>query len=171
MAESQRALPKSSIRALIRGERQITQEDLTRVIAHVAKAPFASRPIRVAPELQGKEYLGHQLGHTAPSHLAHLAKRVLLERQWRYGTTVEEYFNDLRSATRHPGARIAAFVSHGVCRVGLLSPNTVPLERLGDRAQSWLWVLYDAEHDTITSGYQVSRLEEISLPKDARWLK
>ncbi len=126
MAESQSALPKALITALIRGERQIAQEDISRVVAHMAKAPFASRPIRVAPELQGKEYLGQQLGRTAPSYFAHLAKRVLLDRQWRYGTTVEEYFNDLRSAIRHPGTHIAAFVSHGVYRVGALKPQHCP---------------------------------------------
>ena len=102
------------VRELIARERTATESDIERIVAAVARAPFATRPVGVPEEVRGHEYLGYRLGAKAPSWLVHLAKRVILEKQWREGTTLDEYLHDLRVAVLHRERRVAAFQRRGL---------------------------------------------------------
>jgi len=88
-----------------------------------------------------------------------------------YYRLLGDYEEDLRSAIRSQGARLVVYASRGLHHVGMLCPNTVPALRLGGSADKRLWVVYDADHDTIVTGYQVPGEEAIRLPRNAQWLK
>ncbi len=162
--------PDTLTQALVAGSAIASEENVQWLLSHVASAPFATREVRVVEELRGKEYLGYRFGLSAPSGLAHLGKRVIVEKQWTVGTTFQQYVDDLRFAVRHPARRLAVFRSRGLHYAGVLSPNTIPDERRGEHGQAYLWIVYDSDHGTIVTGYQVSGTGTISLPKDARWL-
>ena len=127
--------------------------------------------MRITREIRGRNYLGHHISNREPSDIAHLAKRVLLDEQWAWGTTVQEYIGDLHRAAQHPSARLAVFAARGQRYAGIISPNPVPEGRLGVRSESLLWVVYNSDHGTITTGYQVSSVTSIDLPENIRWLR
>ena len=93
------------VRAIIAGTQRATTADAEQIIERMATAPFDSRSVRVPDDLRGRSYLAHRLGVTAPSLFVHVAKRVLLERQWDEGTTPERYLSDIRAAVRSINAR------------------------------------------------------------------
>ena len=103
--------------------------------------------------------------------MAHLAKRVLVERQWGRETTPDQYLSDLRSVLDDPDLGKAVYQNKdGRILLGLLGQNRVPRERLGDSSEPFIWVLYSADYGTIVSGYQVSGMNRVTLPKDVHWL-
>lgn len=101
----------------------------------------------------------------------HLAKRVLNERQWGPTTTRCDYVQDLHTAVRHAAARLVVYRARGLCHAGVVSPNTIADSHLGERPEAYVFVLYNSDDGTLTTGYQVSGPATISLPGDARWLK
>src|SRR3990172_1768940 len=159
------------IKALIEGKKRATESEVREIIARVGDAPFAVRLVSVPDRLKDVVYSGHRFGAKAPSNLVHLAKRVILEKQWKLGTTLDEYEQDLRSAIRHEYAHVVVYRSRGINHLAVLSPTIVPEARLGSASEKQVWVVYDADHDTIVTGYQVPGIEAVRLPKDARWLK
>ncbi len=158
------------IRSLIETKRAAATQEVVEILAHIAGASFSSRSVRVDSRLVGNEYLGYRFGRTMPSSLAHVGKRVLIERQWRYGITVQEYVKDLRDSMHHSDARAVVYRSRQLHHVGVLSPNRISRAHLGEKPESWLWVVYDADYDIITSGYQVSGIDKVWLPEGAQWL-
>jgi hypothetical protein len=93
---------------LIESGRQATEDELSQIVAHVAQAPFASRPVRVSPRLWDEliVVLDKPVARRLPSIEFHLLKRIHLEQQWPVGTTARQYVTDLHLAVRHPAARI-----------------------------------------------------------------
>lgn len=162
--------PDALIASLVDGRTSPHAGDASVIQARIASSPFAGRLVKVPEDLRGRRHLGLRLGRVAPSGFAHLAKRVLLELQWRPGTTMDDYVGDLVAAVMHKEARVAVFRSEGLLRAAVLSPNSVPAERLGSDPLPFIVVLYDAEHGTITSGYQVSSPNAVRLPEDTLWL-
>jgi hypothetical protein len=43
----------------------------------------------------------------------HLAKRVVLDHQWAFGTTAAQYLADLTAAVRDPRAQLAVYQRRG----------------------------------------------------------
>lgn len=170
MIERRREKVTELVKAFIKREKPLTSDDVERILEQIAKAPFSTRLVVVHPDLLGVEYLGYRYSEYAPSDLAHLGKRVIVEAQWKQGATLAHYLTDARSVARHKEVRIVVYRSRGVNRVGLLCPNVIPKERLGINARPWLWVVYDADRDIITTGYQISGIGNVWLPEDARWL-
>jgi hypothetical protein len=78
------------IRGLIAHWREPGEAEVRLILNRIARAPFTTRWVRLPHELRQSEYLSYRFGLRAPSPLAHLAKRVLVDRQWRRGTTVEQ---------------------------------------------------------------------------------
>lgn len=159
------------IRELLDLKRVATREEIQKVLAQVRQAPFRSGAIRVDVDVQGARVLGRTLGKREPSSIAHLAKRVLVEKQWADDTTPEQYLADLHGIADDPAVCIVIFRSRdGQHMLGLWAPNHIPAERLGEGSQRYLWVLYSADYGTITTGYQVSSLDRVAIPEGARWL-
>lgn len=73
------------------------------MIAHVAKAPFATYLARVPNDLRRAL---EQKDITAPAKLPsiewHLLKRIYDEQQWPETTTVDRYITDLHQSILHP---------------------------------------------------------------------
>ncbi|MCL5957850.1 MAG: hypothetical protein M1358_00785 [Chloroflexi bacterium] len=170
-AERMKDEPNKLIKAFLNPKRDPTEEEVRKILNHVAKAPFRSTMTSVKKEIQGQVFLGQKLRPKEPSITAHLAKRVLAEGQWSRDTTLDQYLADLRSVLDDPKLRKAVYQSKdGRTLLGLLGQNRLPRERLGDSSESFIWVLYSADYGTIVSGYQVSGVNRITLPKDVRWL-
>ena len=93
------------------------------------------------------------MGQAEPSVIAHLVKRVLVEKQWADDVTVDEYLAHLHGVVRQPDLRVAVY--RGRDRrvfLGLLSPNRIPNNRLGERYAAFLWVVYAADYGKIVTG-------------------
>lgn len=160
------------IREFIGSCRAATAGEHRTILDHMASAPFDSRLIRVRPEEQGVMYRGTTLGARADSRVYHLIKRVVLEEQWRDGTTFDEYLVDLRQAILAPSARLAVYERRGGALAATVSatPDAVPEERRGEESLSLLLVVYSVDRGIILTGYQVSELQTARVPEDARWL-
>jgi hypothetical protein len=158
------------IRDLIDTGRQATAEEIAQILDRMATAPFEPREAPVPAALQGTSYLGRPLGNRASALLVHLVQRVLVEEQWSYGTTEHDYLSDLRQAVQGPPARLVIYRRRGGHIAGVFLANVVPPGRRGPKTLLWLYVVYSADRGIIVSGYQVSSLQEVRMPGDARWL-
>jgi hypothetical protein len=142
------------ILALIATDRQADESEMQRIVTHLARAPFASRPVRVTRWM--REQLtaqGISVNDRLPAIETHLLKRVYLDRQWPIGATVEEYLADLHRAISHPAAQIWTYRYYGEPMIGFLSPShvqTVP------SPQPFIFVAYNPRYGLIITGYQAS---------------
>lgn len=153
-------------------EHPLTREEVQRIVECVVSAPFDPEPRRVAPALRGISYQGHELGAREQPLISHLAQRVLIDRQWAYGTAAHEYLEDLRDAVRHPSARIAVGAPPGSGPLlYVFAPNAMPRDRLGEKSLPWVFVLYGTDAAAIITGYQASGMETVRLPSNTRWLR
>ena len=163
--------PNELIREFLNPKRAPTEEEIKRILDHVAKAPFRSAMTRVKKEIQGQVFLGRELRTKEPSIIAHLAKRVLSEEQLADGTTPDQYLEDLRSVIGDPELRLAVYARRGQgLYLGCSAPNRLLASRLGRKPEPYLWVVYSTDYGTIMSGYQGSALDRVSLPEEVRWL-
>lgn len=80
--------PNKLIRELLNSKRAPTEEDIKKILDHVAKAPFSTRPVPVNKSLRGQVFQGHEQGKSESSIIAHLAKRVLLDQEWAETVTI-----------------------------------------------------------------------------------
>lgn len=153
--------------------RGATDEEVERILAHMANASCDGGQRNVRIRDRGVVYQGQVLGPTANSLTYHLIKRVVVEGQWTVGTVVDQYLADLQAATRSSAARLALYKRRGGTIAATITPTelVVPLERLGPRPESQILVLYAAERGIIISGYQISTLDQTGVPREARWLR
>ena len=161
------------IRALIQAGREATSEEITRVVGHIAAAPFDPRVVPAAAEHRALTYHGRTLGDRADALFYHLVQRVVVERQWADGTTAERYLADLRDAVRAPDARLAVYFRRGGYIGVTVTPtaHVLPSDRRGVGELPNLLVVYSADRGMIVTGYQFSTIEATGIPKEARWLK
>ena len=161
------------VRELIRTGRAATPDDVRRIIERMATAPFDPGAVRVRVSERGMHYQGRTIGARVDSLTYHLTKRVVLEEQWVDGKTAWQYIADLRAGVKHSDARVVVYAR----RSGYLAATTTPIARIivparqGARPLPKLLVIYSADHGMIVTGYQFSRLEEIGIPQEARWLR
>ena len=148
------------ILTLITTNRQATESELQRIIAHLARAPFASRPVCVTRWL--REQLAAQgiivTQARLPSVEVHLLKRIYIERQWPPDTTTDKYLVDLYQAMRHPAACIWTYRYYGEPMLGALSPSH--LQNVAS-PQPFIFVAYNPRYGAIITGYQASGPEAI----------
>jgi hypothetical protein len=161
------------IRELIRTERAASPDEIAQIVERIATAPFTSRLVRVPSRERGVEYQGHVLAARMPSLDYHLIKRVAIEEQWAWGTTLARYLSDLERAVRDPAARLVVYERRGDHVAATITPTgqVIPTARLGTDALPQLLVVYFADNRMIVTGYQFSTLDQIGVPEEARWLK
>ena len=140
---------------LIESRRRATDEELSQLVAHVAQAPFASRPVRISPRLRDAfaAALGKPVPRRLPSIEFHLLKRIHLEQQWPVGTTARQYVTDLHLAVRHPATRIWTYEYRTEPMVGFLAPSQV---QNAPQPEAFVFVAYNARYGAITTGFQAS---------------
>lgn len=161
------------IRELIQTGRAATPDEVERIVERMATVPFNPQLVRVARQHRGLTYQGRTLAVRVDSLTYHLLQRVVVESQWGYGTTAQQYVADLRQALGSPQARLVLFERRGGFLAATLTPTTlaVPTIRLGTDPKPHLLVVYSADRGILITGYQFSALEEVSIPQEARWLR
>lgn len=161
------------IRYIIAGRRQATEGDVDQIVERVATAPFNPDSLVVPFSQRHIVYAGEELGRIAASLSFHLVKRVFTERQWAEGTSIEQYLDDLRRATRLASSRIGLYERRGGQMVAFIAPTemVVSVDRQGRRSLPLLVVVYLADRGVIITGYQASGFDTIALPGDVRWLR
>lgn len=144
---------------LIETGRQASAEEVAAIIAHVARAPFATYLAKVPNQLRR---LLIEKGVELPVRLSSLAvhwlKRVVEEEQWPTGTTDVQYVADLQKAILHPHVQIWSYRYYRQPFVGFLSPSHIQGVK---GARVFIFVVYSPLYGTITTGYQASSVDEI----------
>ncbi len=164
--------PDVLIRELIADpERPATLEEVAKILEHVAQAPFNTRMIGVSAELVDLEFLGGRLRARQDSLTAHLAARVLRDKQWREGSTKEDFLSDIKRAVLHPNAALAVYETRRTNFAGVVAPNTVPADRRGSDAGDYIVVLYSADRGRIITAYQAEDENSTRIPERARWTR
>jgi hypothetical protein len=160
------------IREIIATRRPVLTDEIDRIVDRIATAPFDPQldvPVRM--KHRGLAYMGHVLGSRASSLVYHLVKRVVVERQWAFGTSTAEYLADLREAVRSEGARVVVYERRGGNMAAIHTHNRVPQGRLGPGALPWILVVFSADRGTIVSGYHMSSDTPENVPASGLWLK
>ena len=161
------------IHELVQTGRAATVDEIERIVERMATAPFDPRLVRVARQHRGLTYQGQTLAARADSLAYHLIQRVVVESQWIYGTTAQQYVADLRQALGSQQARLVLFERRGGIVAATVTPTTVvvPPIRWGTDPKPHLLVVYSADRGILITGYQFSALDEVSIPQEARWLR
>ena len=144
---------------------------MSEVIAYVAQAPFALRPMPLHPNARGRVVDGVVLGKKAPADIAHLAKRIFVERQLREGVALSDYKRFATESCQDEQVRLALYAREDALSLLFFAPNCIPTEYLGVEPHPFLCTIYSVEYGTISTNYQVSGLETIHLPEKILWLK
>jgi hypothetical protein len=153
-------------------ERAVAEEEVDRIVEHLADAGFQTRPVRVRPDLRGVVYHGRKVLSKDDALFSHLVQRVVRDRQWAAGTSGDEYLQDLHAAVRHPSARVGVGAPEGSePLVYIVSENTVPEQRRGENEEALMFVLFGTGPAAIITGHQASSVDEIDLPENVRWLR
>lgn len=143
------------IHTLIDSNRQATVEELRQIVAHVADAPFSSRPLKInrwlRQELEARDL--DMPSEKLPSVEIHLLKRIHLDRQWPVDTTAEQFTADLHQAVQHPDVRIWTYRWLGEAFAGFLAPSHV---KNVPNPEAFIFVAYSADYDVIKTGFQAS---------------
>jgi hypothetical protein len=160
----------SLIKTLIEMRRDATSGEIALIRHRLREAPFSNQSLRVPPRERGLAYQGVELTDRADAGIVHLIRRVLIDEQWAYGTTLEEYLEDLRGVAADPSARLLVYDSGRGPVTGILGANNCPPPRLGPRPQPFIYVVYAVNRSRIITGYQTSSIDALDIPEDALWL-
>jgi hypothetical protein len=158
------------IRELLDRRRTAIVAEIESILNHIRSAPFDARVVLVPPREQGLTYSGQILGTHVSADVLHLVRRVLVDRQWRTGTTMSEYLGDLHAAAANPAVRLALYRRRGGAIALVVAPNAIEPARLGQAPEALIVVVYSADWGMIVTGYQASSIGTISVPGDALWL-
>jgi hypothetical protein len=161
------------IRELIASGRGASPDEIAQIVERMATAPFTTRLLHVPTRERGASYQGHILAARMPSLVYHLVKRVAIEEQWQWGTTLVRYLADLKRAVRDPTARLVVYERRGDFVAATITPTSriIPAARLGLDALPQVLVVYSANSGMIVTGYQFSTLDQIRIPGEAQWLR
>jgi len=160
------------IRDLIDTRRQATMDEIEQIVDRIVSASFDTRLSAVVPVRdRGLFYQGQTLGPRAAALTYHLAKRIVGDREWAYGTTAQQYVTDLQTAVNSRDARLVLYRRRGGHLATSLATNRVPPSRLGPQAKPRLLVVFSADRGTIITGYQTSFEVPPNIPEGALWLK
>jgi len=154
------------ITELIESGRQATEDELSQIVAHVARAPLASHLIRPPGWLREElARLGVTMPARVPAGETHLLKRIYYDQQWPIGTAIDQFVADLRLAIRHRDASVWTYEYFGEPCVGLLAPSHI---RVTPGAKPYIFVVYSARYETLTTGYQATGPETVFNDKHQR---
>ena len=150
------------ILSLIAASRQASEDELQRIVTHLAQASFAPRLVRLTRWLRDQlATRGVALqGDKVSAVEAHLLKRIHLDRQWPPDATADDYLADLHRAMLHPAAQVWTYRYYGEPMIGFLSPShmqNVP------SPQPFIFVAYNPRYGAIVTGYQASGPDAIFI--------
>jgi hypothetical protein len=158
------------IQDLCRQPRQPTVIEMAQIRDRLSSAPFSTQTVRVPVRDRGYVYLGQRLESRASSDFLHLVRRVVIDRQWAHGTTIDEYLSDLRQLALVPSSDFVVYDRGQGPIAAVIGPNSTPPERLGPMALPYLFVVYSADRSCIITGYQISDIRELHVSDGPLWL-
>lgn len=160
------------IRALNDVQQAVSTFELHQIVEHVASATFSDKQWSVERRLR-VEFEGERVGPTADSALFHALKHIYLDGQWAVTTRLSDYVDDVRTAVRHPDARIVVYQRWAQTTLMTLAPtvDVVPPERIGTNALPFVAVIYSADIGKISTAYMVRFETAARIPRNARWLR
>ncbi|HDN79115.1 MAG TPA: hypothetical protein ENG33_01460 [Chloroflexi bacterium] len=147
---------------LVETGRQASEDELQKIIEYVARAPFASYPVKISKWLR-EELRKHRFEITQsrmPSIELHLLKRIYVDKQWPPHTTAESFLADLHKAIQHPDVRIWTYKFRGEPYIGFLSPSHI---QGVPNPEKFIYVAYSPRYGVIVTGYQASGPEAIFI--------
>jgi hypothetical protein len=128
--------------AITRGEREVREDALRRILKHVANAGFDSNALeRVRGRLAGISWQESVLtgaDRLSPA-VVHYLWHVIKRREWPTGTTLPEYLSGLREVVLDPSSGVVAFKYQGAPQLGVFRESD---ELRGPMGQEWVLVQY-----------------------------
>lgn len=155
---------------LIQRRRDANRDEVEQIRARLNTAPFSTQVVRAARQHRGLEYAGRRVEDRTDSGYLHLVRRVLVDRQWVHGTTMQQYLEDLQQLAIDPFTRLMVYDRGQGVVAAAFGPNRIPASRLGAMAQPYLLVIYSADRSSIITGYQVSELDQVGIGDEPLWL-
>lgn len=144
--------------------------DLQLIRDRMSTAPFSHQILSVPAVDRGLMYQVRAIQPRDDAAFVHLVRWVVKDGQWAMGTTITEYVEDLHSVVRDSATRIVVYDFGRGPVAAAFGPNATPAERRGINPEHFAYVVYSADRSCIITGYQVSGLSSVSIPKDAQWL-
>lgn len=156
------------------GVRRLTEDELQRVLAHVARAGFDPAPTaRAGGRLAGLSWRGRTLkgADRLTSAEVHYLRHVVAKAEWPRGTTFDEYLASVRAAI--PDARNGVLTSkyQGAWQLAILCRSG---NLRGPDGFDWILVDYRVGFGHWVTVFQpASGLLELQSPRrsDLRWLR
>jgi hypothetical protein len=152
------------LRDLAASGRDVTPDELERILEHFSTAVFSQQQRRAPVSVQGI------VGARSDSLSIHWAQHVIIDQQWAPDVTMETYLHDLQNAAK-AAIHLLVYTAPRGPVAGVFAPNTIPSDRLGPEALPYIYVVYGATYGTIVTGHQASGLASITLPRVVTWLR
>lgn len=160
------------IRELVRTRRAASYSEIGLVLDRIGPASFDTRLARIPVRERGLIYDDRVVRDRDDQLFVHLVRRVLIDRQWALGTTMNQYLDDLHRAPHSIDATLSVYSRRGghLATVLTRTNQVLAAPELGPLWLPELVVVYSADQGIIASGYQASSRDAVGIPKDAQWL-
>jgi hypothetical protein len=156
------------------GARQLTPEELQRVLGHVAAAGFDPSALeRARGRLAGQIWRGVRLaaGTMLSPAEAHYLRHVVVGQEWPSGLSLQEYVESVRSVILDPSSGVAVSRYQGTWQLSVLRRSQ---SLRGPHGNEWVLVEYRvATGHWVTAFQPTSGLLVLQDPSrtDVRWLR
>lgn len=153
------------------GLRELTPEELERIVRHVAKAGFDPNGLeKCGGRLAGLVWNGKTLkgSDRLPPGEVHYLRHVVYGNEWPNGTTLEEYYRSLENVIRDEKSRILISKFSSEWQIGFLGENQPGMR------YTYTWVEYRVSRHHWITGLQIEDLEKfLQEPKrtNVKWLR
>lgn len=140
------------------GLRELTSEELERVVRHVAKAGFDPNGLeRCGGRLDGLVWKGKTLrgSDMLPPGEAHYLRHAVYGQEWPDGTTLTEYYQSLEDVILDPESRILISKFGDEWQVGFLGENQPGMQ------YTYTWVDYRVSTHHWITGFMTNDFDEV----------
>jgi hypothetical protein len=142
-SDEERAAHHLILTAALDPARQLTEEELTRIVRHIAAAGFDPNALeRVRGNvvrtlrLRGEPM---QPGDRLPPAEAHYLRHCVAQREWPSGTTLLGYLDSIARLLRDPASRFFVSRYQAAWQCGAIGPNRM---LRGPEGKAWILVDY-----------------------------
>lgn len=157
------------------GARELSTEELQRVLEHVAQAGFFPAPnAKAGGRLAGLTWQGRTLlgrDRLPPAEVHYLA-HVVVGQEWPAGTTLATYLESIRDVILDPRSGILTSRLYGEWQLGVVR-RSGPLR--GPQGYEWLMVEYRLSIASLATAHQLraglSAITRSPNRREVRWLR
>ena len=162
------------IKATGLGLRDLTPGELARIVKHVAGAGFDPNGLeRAGGRLAGISWDGQVLKGSSkiPPGVAHYLRHVVFGQEWPAGTTIENYYHDLKAVIQDPESEIFVSRFGEFWQIGFVRKSN---ELRGPEGHEFVIIDYRVAIGHWVTGFQPKTLSEV-IDNDHRteikWLR